>query len=82
MMRRFAKALSPAVTLRAAMTFSELKKFQNNFLTTTNLAFIEALYQNWQKDKSSVSPSFGAYFQELEHGADPEMAYMSPPTPG
>lgn len=71
MMKRFAKALGPTLTFRTAMGFSELKKFENNFLTTTNLAYIESLYQNWQKDKSSVSPSFAAYFQELEQGADP-----------
>lgn len=51
-------------------------------MTTTNLVFIESLYQKWQKDKSSVSPSFSAYFEELERGSDPETAYVGAPAPG
>lgn len=51
-------------------------------MTTTNLVFIESLYQKWQKDKSSVSLSFSAYFEELERGSDPETAYVGAPAPG
>jgi 2-oxoglutarate dehydrogenase complex dehydrogenase (E1) component-like enzyme len=51
--------------------FSELAKFQNNFLSPTNLNYIEALYEQWQEDKGSVSPSFAAYFELLEKGKDP-----------
>lgn len=82
MMRRFAKTFGSSLTLTRTMAFSEIKQFENNFLNTTNLAYIESLYLNWQKDKTSVSPSFSAFFEELEHGADPEMAYMSAPAPG
>lgn len=52
--------LGPA-RLTAAL-FSEVKKFENNFLSTTNVAYIEDLYEKWLEDKSSVSPSFDAYF--------------------
>lgn len=81
-MRRFAKAVGFSLNFRTRIGFSEIKNFENNFLNTTNLAYIESLYQHWQKDKSSVSPSFAAFFEELEQGADPEMAYMSAPSPG
>jgi len=53
-------------------------RFQNNFLTTTNLAYIESLYSKWLVDKSSVSPSFAAYFDLLEKGTDPHEAFEHP----
>ena len=62
--------------------FSEMKKFENNFLSTTNLAYIESLYERWLEDKSLVSPSFDAYFEELQKGGDPETSYIKPPSPG
>lgn len=58
--------------------FSEIARFENNFLTTTNLAFIESLYSKWLVDKSSVSPSFSAYFELLQKGTDPHEAYEHP----
>lgn len=79
---RLAKTINVSLFQKRLQAFSEMKKFENNFLTTTNLAFIESLYVKWQKDKSSVSPSFAAYFEELEHGADPEAAFTTPPSPG
>lgn len=54
---------------------SELAKFQQTFLSTTNLAYIESLYEQWVEDKRSVSPSFAAYFELLEQGKDPQEAY-------
>lgn len=44
-------------------SFSELAKFQNNFLSTTNVEYIESMYAKWLEDKSSVSQSLGAYFE-------------------
>jgi 2-oxoglutarate dehydrogenase complex dehydrogenase (E1) component-like enzyme len=58
--------------------FSELKKFQHSFLNTTNLDYIESLYEQWLVDKSSVSPSFAAYFELLEQGKDPHEAVDHP----
>lgn len=48
--------------------FSEVSQFNNNFLSTTNLAYIESLYEQWQSDKNSVSKSYQAYFELLEKG--------------
>lgn len=43
-------------------SFSELAKFKNNFLSTTNVAYIESMYAQWLQDKSSVSSSLATYF--------------------
>jgi len=48
--------------------FSEISKFRNNFLSATNISFIETMYEKWTKDKNSVSPSFNAFFELLEKG--------------
>lgn len=64
--------------LQSRYGFSELSKFQNNFLTTTNLSYIEGLYSKWTVDKSSVSPSFAAYFELLDGGQDPHDAVHHP----
>jgi len=48
--------------------FSELSQFNNNFLSTTNVAYIESLYQQWQNDKNSVSKSFQTFFELLDQG--------------
>ena len=58
--------------------FSEMSKFQNSFLSPTNLNYIESLYEQWLTDKHSVSPSFAAYFDLLERGQDPQAAFEFP----
>ena len=63
-------------------TFSELSKFKNNFLSTTNVEFIESMYAKWLQDKNSVSPSFNTYFELMEKGEDPETAFTVPPKHG
>lgn len=62
--------------------FSEISKFQNSFLTTTNIEYIENLYEKWLVDRKSVSPSFAAYFELLEQGNDPHEAFQHPATVG
>ena len=66
------------LTLKTNAQFSEISRFQNNFLATSNLAYIETLYENWLADKKSVTPSFAAYFELLEKGVDPEEAFQKP----
>jgi 2-oxoglutarate dehydrogenase complex dehydrogenase (E1) component-like enzyme len=62
--------------------FSELAKFQNNFLSTTNVEYIESMYAKWVQDKASVSQSLSTYFELMEQGEDPETAFVSPPKSG
>ena len=64
MLAKLAKSVQRTSALRTVPRtfFSEMKKFENNFLSTTNVAYIESLYEKWLDDKSSVSPSFNAYF--------------------
>jgi 2-oxoglutarate dehydrogenase complex dehydrogenase (E1) component-like enzyme len=71
---------SRTLLFRGNYVFSEMAKFQNSFLTTTNLAYIESLYSRWVVDKNSVSPSFAAYFELLDKGTDPHEAYEHPST--
>ena len=58
--------------------FAEMDKFKQSFLSTTNLPYIESLYENWLQDKNSVSPSFAAYFELIEKGKDPYEAFEAP----
>ena len=67
------RILSPNKLLHTSKSsFSEVSKFQNSFLSPTNLNYIEALYEQWLADKNSVSPSFATYFDLLEKGQDPQ----------
>ena len=56
------------MTYSQARCFSEISKFKNNFLSTTNVAYIESMYAKWLDDKKSVSSSFSTYFELLEKG--------------
>jgi 2-oxoglutarate dehydrogenase complex dehydrogenase (E1) component-like enzyme len=78
-MRRILSTSMPLL-FRQNSRFSEVARFQNNFLNTTNLAYIESLYSKWLVDKSSVSPSFSAYFDLLQKGTDPHDAFEHPST--
>ena len=73
------RILSPNKLLHSQISaFSEVSRFQNSFLSPTNLNYIEALYQQWTQDKTSVSPSFATYFELLEKGQDPSDAFERP----
>lgn len=82
MISRFLLKQRKSLAYLTSSRFSELKDFQSSFLSTANIAYIEGLYSQWKEDKASVSPSFGAYFEELEKGGDPEASYMQAPKPG
>lgn len=79
MLRFFSPRFSSLVS-RQKYGFAELKRFQHSFLSTTNLDYIESLYEQWLVDKTSVSPSFAAYFELLEQGKDPHEAVEHPST--
>lgn len=67
------KFLSTTKRLAAVRSygFSEISKFKNNFLSTTNVEYIESMYAKWLQDKSSVSASLSTYFELMEQGEDP-----------
>ncbi len=54
MRRVLSGPLGRSLLLRSRNPFSEMSKFQNNFLSTTNLPYIEHLYEQWLVDKASV----------------------------
>lgn len=80
-MKKFLSKRHPLL-FRPSTSFSEVSRFQNSFLSPANLVYIESLYEQWIEDKSSVSPSFAAYFELLEKGQDPHEAYAHPSSAG
>eukprot|EP00041_Stephanoeca_diplocostata_P026684 m.723342 g.723342 ORF g.723342 m.723342 type:complete len:999 (-) comp23020_c0_seq1:104-3100(-) len=50
---------------------------QESFLSGTNVAYLEALYEDWEKDPDSVHPSMRVYFENAKKG-NPH-SYVSPP---
>jgi hypothetical protein len=66
-MRKFF-SLTKGLVFRSKSSFSEISQFKNNFLSVSNLDYIESMYENWLQDKKSVSSSFSAYFELLEKG--------------
>jgi 2-oxoglutarate dehydrogenase complex dehydrogenase (E1) component-like enzyme len=80
-MKKLISRRSPLL-FKPSAPFSEIARFQNTFLSPANLVYIETLYESWVEDKSSVSPSFAAYFELLEKGQDPHDAYVHPSASG
>lgn len=53
----------------------------DNFLSTTNAAYIDEMYKAWQKDPSSVHVSWDAYFKNMGNLNIPaSSAFTAPPT--
>jgi hypothetical protein len=65
MLRRLLKLRHHCLPLPSLARFSEISKFKNNFLSPSNLAFLEQEHAQWLKDKNSVSKSFQAYFSAI-----------------
>ena len=58
----------------------EIQAFNESFLSGTNSAYIEQIFDNWILDKSSVHSSWDAYFTNVLKGYDPEETFQMPPT--
>jgi len=54
----------------------------DNFLNGSNSVYLEQMYDNWVKDKSSVHPSWDAYFSNVTNGMSGDQAFTLPPTLG
>ncbi|KTB06148.1 2-oxoglutarate dehydrogenase, mitochondrial [Nakaseomyces glabratus] len=53
---------------------------QDNFVNTTNAAYIDEMYQAWQQDPSSVHASWNAYFKNMKDLKIPaSQAFQAPP---
>lgn len=78
----------PTLFLRRPFTrpFSTLGKkpetqaFNESFLSGTNSAYIELMFEKWLTDKSSVHSSWDAYFTNVLKGYEPEETFQMPPT--
>ena len=66
----------------ASFHSSKVLKNPDNFLNGTNSVYLEQMYDNWVKDKSSVHPSWDAYFSNVTSGLTGEQAFVLPPTLG
>jgi len=50
------------------------------FLSGTSSNYVEDMFESWQHDPKSVHKSWDAYFKQVESGAVPGSAYVSPPS--
>lgn len=81
MLRTLTKSLRPFIGRASFATKKpEIQAFNESFLSGSNSAFIEQTFENWLKDKSSVHPSWDAYFTNVLRGYEPEETFQMPPT--
>lgn len=69
--------LFPAASLQKK---PEIQAFNESFLSGTNSAYIELIFENWIQDKTKVHSSWDAYFTNVLKGYEPEEAFQMPPT--
>ncbi|XP_059156850.1 2-oxoglutarate dehydrogenase complex component E1-like isoform X2 [Physella acuta] len=50
------------------------------FLNGSSSAYIEDMFEAWQRDPNSVHKSWDAFFRQTARGAPPGQAYAAPPT--
>uniref|UniRef100_A0A2C9JG65 2-oxoglutarate dehydrogenase complex component E1 n=1 Tax=Biomphalaria glabrata TaxID=6526 RepID=A0A2C9JG65_BIOGL len=50
------------------------------FMNGSSSAYIEDMYEAWQRDPNSVHKSWDAFFRQTAKGAPPGQAYSAPPT--
>lgn len=85
-LNHLSKALKfkPITKPLAVSSFHSSKALKNsdNFMSGTNSVYLEQMYDNWVRDKSSVHPSWDAYFSNISSGLTGEQAFIMPPTQG
>lgn len=85
-MNFFKKIRSPILKRHFWNSFStvqrkpETQAFNESFLSGTNSAYIEGIFEKWLNDKSSVHSSWNAYFTNLLKGYEPEETFQMPPS--
>ncbi|BFZ17509.1 hypothetical protein BsWGS_20554 [Bradybaena similaris] len=50
------------------------------FISGSSSAYIEDMYEAWQRDPNSVHKSWDSYFRQTARGAPPGQAYTAPPS--
>lgn len=61
---------------------TSLKELSESFLNGSSAYYVEQMYESWKSDPSSVHVSWAAFFHNMESGAVPGDAWVSPPTLG
>lgn len=52
----------------------------DSFMNSQNTVYVEQMYEKWSEDRSSVHPSWDAYFTNLNNGLDSSQAFAVPPS--
>jgi hypothetical protein len=55
------------------------KNNTDSFMTGTSSVYIEQMYKQWKKDKTSVHSSWDHFFNNLDNGVSIENSFQSPP---
>eukprot|EP01100_Stratorugosa_tubuloviscum_P011885 TRINITY_DN540_c2_g1_i1.p1 TRINITY_DN540_c2_g1~~TRINITY_DN540_c2_g1_i1.p1 ORF type:complete len:1033 (+),score=522.37 TRINITY_DN540_c2_g1_i1:49-3147(+) len=63
-----------------ATVSNAILRLSESFIDGTSATYVEQMYEGWKRDPNSVHISWASYFQNVEAGAPPGEAYMSPPT--
>ena len=64
----------------AAAKKPEVQAFNESFLSGSNSAYIERIFEDWIQDKTSVHSSWDAYFTNVLKGYEPEETFQMPPS--
>lgn len=54
-----------------------LRRFSDNFLSGNNALYAEQMYANWLQEKTSVHPSWDAYFSNISRNVPSPQAFIS-----
>ncbi|KAL6944431.1 2-oxoglutarate dehydrogenase E1 component [Hanseniaspora osmophila] len=77
--KNYARILSTSRTLAQKQQPSSSSS-ADNFLQTSNAAYIDEMYESWQHDPSSVHASWNAYFKNMNNMDIPaSKAFVAPP---
>jgi len=74
--QKFAALLQPWSFQRFS---SKPSPHHEDFLSGTSSVYVEAMYQQWLKDQTSVHASWQIYFHNVEAGLAPGQAFSPPP---
>ena len=76
---------APTTPIKRRITTDEKNKnyaaaaAAESFLSGTSSIYVEEMYESWHADPKSVHKSWDAYFRQVDAGAAPGTAYVTPP---
>jgi len=85
LLRRVRQGQTQGATRSHSVGFKTTQKFNKatigneSFLQGSSAVYVEQMYHHWKQDRSSVNPSWDAYFTNVDNGLLPGQAFQSPP---